>query len=1024
MTDQKKENQGSDDQGNNIPDWMKEVGWDKDSGSFDESKPVFDELGDEDEIVPAEIPSWLEEAAPEGYSFESDPASGQEAVDDQDNANALINNDFSSPENEDTPASVPSDAAPVSADEVSNLDVPSWLKNLEMDEDSQETAVTWLENMPENLRASEEELEKSRSRPSSASDLSETKEAQDDSLDWIDEIAGEGKIAQQEAELSEDLISADLIPEEQQGENLYPPGESDSSQDETPDWLSDLNDDSPPSDSISVEEGEAGLRSDQQGSDTNDLLPDWLSELGEDSEASPVEETSSEQLSEEPPESPAEDLPDWLGDAEEEKAVVEKDDGAASLAWLERLAEKQGVPEEELTTTSEEREKATPPEIDSYVDGTGAELPESTPEPESFQTDDQTPNAEIPDWLSSLKDTASGEISDEPVQEEARLDESAAWLEQLEKQQTGELREQDPASDSEVMDWLEGLDDPAREELGKLEDRANFMDLESEVSSPSPEPGETRQDQIGEEEDLPVWLSELESPDESDISLDAALKSSGQPLSEEEQKFIEGKEDKEVDDSDWLSKLDHTDEKSTPESDGLLSQLEATQEDNIQQPESALPEDQDYSGSILDRLRDQESDVGDDNLPDWLDNLKKGEDPQKAAINWLEEFVDKGDDANLDDEIQQYNDENAPGDTVPMWMVDLKNDEDPQTTAMLWLDKLSDSKPIDDEKQQLKKGATEKDWLASLESEEQEEVKPTSEQPPEDHLESSEGWLADLEIDEKIKTEEDKLPDWSDAPQGAESSEGDTPTWLRATSPLEGDFHTDELTGEEREVEIPEWLAGYGADGPPREEEPSDPSLSDDSQPEGEDYTWVPAKDKTPSPSSSPIDLNIAAISQLESILGISYQVARGIVRHREKQGHFTDMNDLLDVPEITDSQTIEILRPAVFISKPKTEPQQEKPATAPKKVKPAKKVLDYEKIYDKARSLLADNKTKEAITEFELLIKKKKFLPEVITDLTQAAFDHPIDVSVVKTLGDAYMKSNNLEKALEAYSKAEELLH
>jgi hypothetical protein len=67
------------DKDENIPDWMKEAGWETSSGTFDESKPVFDDLEDEDEIVPADIPAWLEEAAPEGFNFDSEPPAEQHA---------------------------------------------------------------------------------------------------------------------------------------------------------------------------------------------------------------------------------------------------------------------------------------------------------------------------------------------------------------------------------------------------------------------------------------------------------------------------------------------------------------------------------------------------------------------------------------------------------------------------------------------------------------------------------------------------------------------------------------------------------------------------------------------------------------------------------------------------------------------------------------------------------------------------------------------------------------------------------
>jgi len=51
-------NPNPENQDENIPNWMKEAGWGKDSGTFDESKPIFETGDDEDDIVPADIPAW------------------------------------------------------------------------------------------------------------------------------------------------------------------------------------------------------------------------------------------------------------------------------------------------------------------------------------------------------------------------------------------------------------------------------------------------------------------------------------------------------------------------------------------------------------------------------------------------------------------------------------------------------------------------------------------------------------------------------------------------------------------------------------------------------------------------------------------------------------------------------------------------------------------------------------------------------------------------------------------------------
>jgi cytochrome c-type biogenesis protein CcmH/NrfG len=50
--------------------------------------------------------------------------------------------------------------------------------------------------------------------------------------------------------------------------------------------------------------------------------------------------------------------------------------------------------------------------------------------------------------------------------------------------------------------------------------------------------------------------------------------------------------------------------------------------------------------------------------------------------------------------------------------------------------------------------------------------------------------------------------------------------------------------------------------------------------------------------------------------------------------------------------------------------------------------------------------------------------LPEVITDLNEALYRFPIDVSIWEALGDAHMHTGHLQDALNAYTKAEEYLH
>ena len=40
-----------------------------------------------------------------------------------------------------------------------------------------------------------------------------------------------------------------------------------------------------------------------------------------------------------------------------------------------------------------------------------------------------------------------------------------------------------------------------------------------------------------------------------------------------------------------------------------------------------------------------------------------------------------------------------------------------------------------------------------------------------------------------------------------------------------------------------------------------------------------------------------------------------------------------------------------------------------------------------------------------------------------QALYRYPVEVAILQALGDAYMRANRLQDALDSYTKAEELL-
>jgi tetratricopeptide (TPR) repeat protein len=84
---------------------------------------------------------------------------------------------------------------------------------------------------------------------------------------------------------------------------------------------------------------------------------------------------------------------------------------------------------------------------------------------------------------------------------------------------------------------------------------------------------------------------------------------------------------------------------------------------------------------------------------------------------------------------------------------------------------------------------------------------------------------------------------------------------------------------------------------------------------------------------------------------------------------------------------------------------------------------MPLDPVLGQARNELSGSNVSGALDHYARLIKKGRFLEEVIFDLRDAIYRFPVDVDVWQSLGDAYMRANRLQDALDAYTKAEELL-
>ena len=77
----------------------------------------------------------------------------------------------------------------------------------------------------------------------------------------------------------------------------------------------------------------------------------------------------------------------------------------------------------------------------------------------------------------------------------------------------------------------------------------------------------------------------------------------------------------------------------------------------------------------------------------------------------------------------------------------------------------------------------------------------------------------------------------------------------------------------------------------------------------------------------------------------------------------------------------------------------------------------------EQARQALNFGKLDDAADQYGRLLRRRLLLSEVIADLAAAVRRNPGDATLWQTLGDAYMRNNQLREALDCYTKAEGLL-
>jgi competence ComEA-like helix-hairpin-helix protein len=171
------------------------------------------------------------------------------------------------------------------------------------------------------------------------------------------------------------------------------------------------------------------------------------------------------------------------------------------------------------------------------------------------------------------------------------------------------------------------------------------------------------------------------------------------------------------------------------------------------------------------------------------------------------------------------------------------------------------------------------------------------------------------------------------------------------------------------------------------------------------------------------LDINKTSLAEFEKLPGIGFILAQRIVNYRENMGDFQNVDELLKVPGF--SQFImDGLEDRLFVAtSPKPQIEQEaETAELPEQFIILSSESESEELVD-ARQELNQGELSQALEKYNLMINQNQSLPEVISDLKEAADHFPEDINLWQSLGDAYLRNNQINAALEAYKEAEKLL-
>ncbi|MEN6409236.1 MAG: hypothetical protein ABFD44_05960 [Anaerolineaceae bacterium] len=748
-----------------------------------------------------------------------------------------------------------------------------------------------------------------------------------------------------------------------------------------PEWLHGIEASTPPTDAVAETPKPAAT--------SGENAPDWLQEL-----AAP-----------DTPAQPSADLPEWLRGTE---APTPTASTAAEMSEPS-VTNDESIPGWLQNSTTETEASSQPSEeLPEWLRGT-----EETPAPASEKlaaTSEAEPADEnIPDWLHDLK--AASEATAQPSEE------LPEWLRGTEEMPAPAAEEiaaplETTFTDENIPDSLHAPETVAQpsEELPEWlraiegEETPEFTPQGEMIEAPSAEIIETPTvetstpaEEVSETDAALAWLEGLAAKHGAD----------------EETLYVPPEQRTETP-PDWISKSVEPQAAEELAASSENEQLSVADEvtASASEPEPASIE------------------VASD-LPDWLQEIRKPESEEAPAV-----------------EVEPEQISTPPSASAEM----------DEAAALAWLEGLAAKHGADEETLYVppeQRTETPPDCVsASMETGEAEaEVKaPDIETPTEEsatpETQALPDWLQEISQSEET-VEPVSGTESSAAPSSAsaEMDEAAALAWLEGLAAKHGaDEETLYVPPEQRTETPPDWVTAAAETQmveqvKPQEEIPAaeetetskeeiSAGIENQTTPELPDWLseFAPAANAVEAPSSEETlpewlapaepqaETTVSALEEVEET-----PVEEGIIPAAEEK-----FEEVSEAPSPAEEPPSTTSKEPEGDTQPIRRPVAPLPEVAPSPMEAVPSAVAAAEPVDpliKARELLEKGNIEPAIEIYNTLIRQSSQMEAVIHDLRDAQYRYPVDISVLQALGDAYVRVNRIQDALDAYTKAEELI-